>query len=180
MIILITGATHTGKTMLAQQLLTEYGYPYLSVDLLKMGLIRSGNTSLTPEDDVELEKYLWPILRGIIQTAVENNQHIIIEGGYIPLDWKSCFSIEYIKYIKFYCIVMSRKYIVENYDTIIQKENIIENRKFNNICTKEYLCSENNYYLDACIKNNCNYIFVDEYYDILSKIKSDISDGLSE
>ena len=50
MIILITGASHTGKTMLAQKMLEKYGYPYLSIDHLKMGLIRSGNTDLTPED----------------------------------------------------------------------------------------------------------------------------------
>ena len=51
MIILITGASHTGKTLLAQRMLEKYKYPYLSIDHLKMGLIRSGNTDLTPEDD---------------------------------------------------------------------------------------------------------------------------------
>ena len=40
MIILITGASHTGKTVLAQKLLEKYQYPYLSIDILKMGLIR--------------------------------------------------------------------------------------------------------------------------------------------
>lgn len=58
MIILITGASHTGKTVLAQRLLEKYKYPYLSIDHLKMGLIRSGNTQLTPEDDDELTDYL--------------------------------------------------------------------------------------------------------------------------
>ena len=55
MVLLITGASHTGKTLLAQRLLQTYRYPCLSMDLLKMGLIRSGNTRLTPEDDQELE-----------------------------------------------------------------------------------------------------------------------------
>ena len=54
MIILITGASHTGKTLLAQKMLEKYNYSYLSIDHLKMGLIRSGNTNLTPEDDDEL------------------------------------------------------------------------------------------------------------------------------
>ncbi len=54
MIILITGASHTGKTVLAQKLLEKYKYPYLSIDHLKMGLIRSGCTNLTPEDDKKL------------------------------------------------------------------------------------------------------------------------------
>ena len=51
MIILISGTSHTGKTLLAQKLLDKYKYPYLSIDHLKMGLIRSGYTTLTPDDD---------------------------------------------------------------------------------------------------------------------------------
>ena len=78
MIILISGATHTGKTALAQRLLEEYKYPYLSIDHLKMGLIRSGYTNLTPEDDKELVEYLWPVVKEIIITAVENLQNLII------------------------------------------------------------------------------------------------------
>ena len=81
MIILISGASHTGKTLLAQKLLEKYKYPILSIDLLKMGLIRSGNTSLTPEDDEKLEEYLWPIIREMIKTAIENKQSLIIEGA---------------------------------------------------------------------------------------------------
>lgn len=88
MIILITGASHTGKTLLAQKMLEEYKYPYLSIDHLKMGLIRSGNTSLTPEDDDELTEYLWPIVREIIKTVIENDQNLIIEGCYIPAGWR--------------------------------------------------------------------------------------------
>ena len=75
MIILIAGASHTGKTLLAQRLLEKYQYPYLSIDHLKMGLIRSGNTDLTPlSDDEKLTEYLWPIVREMIKTAIENKQ----------------------------------------------------------------------------------------------------------
>ncbi len=70
MIILITGATHTGKTLLSQRLLEKYHYPYLSMDHVKMGLIRSGYTALTPYDDDQMTEYLWPIVREIIKTAV--------------------------------------------------------------------------------------------------------------
>ena len=89
MIILITGASHTGKTLLAQKLLEKYNYPYLSIDHLKMGMIRSGNTQLTPVSaDTELTMFLWPIVREIIKTVIENRQNLIIEGCYIPFDWK--------------------------------------------------------------------------------------------
>lgn len=97
MIVLIAGASHTGKTLLAQRLLEKYKYPYLSIDHLKMGLIRSGNTELTPlSNDSELTEYLWPIVREMIKTAIENGQNLIIEGCYIPFDWKKDFSVDHL------------------------------------------------------------------------------------
>ena len=91
MILLIAGASHTGKTLLAQRLLEKYHYPYLSIDHLKTGLIRSGNTELTPMDDDKLTPYLWPIVREMIKTAIENKQNLIVEGCYIPFDWRKDF-----------------------------------------------------------------------------------------
>ena len=71
MVIIITGASHTGKTLLAQRMLEKYQYPYISIDHLKMGLIRSGNTTLTPADDEEMTTYIWPIVREMIKTAID-------------------------------------------------------------------------------------------------------------
>ena len=93
MIILLTGASHAGKTALAQRLLEKYKYPYLSIDHLKMGLIRSKHTDLTPmSPDEELTAYLWPIVCEMIKTAIENQQNLIVEGCYIPFDWKKDFA----------------------------------------------------------------------------------------
>jgi adenylate kinase family enzyme len=101
MIVLITGASHTGKTALAQKLLEKYKYPYLSIDHLKMGLIRSANTELTPmSDDADLTAYLWPVVREMIKTAIENKQNLIVEGCYIPFDWAKDFSEEYLENIR--------------------------------------------------------------------------------
>ena len=118
MIILISGASHTGKTLLAQKLLEKYKYPILSIDLLKMGLIRSNNTSLTPEDDEKLEEYLWPIIKEMIKTAIENKQNLIIEGAYIPFDWKKDFDSSYLQEIQFYCLVMTQNYIQNHFSDI--------------------------------------------------------------
>ena len=108
MIILIAGASHTGKTVLAQKLLEKYNFPYLSIDHLKMGLIRSGNTDLTPlSDDKALTEYLWPIVKEIIKTATENKQNLIVEGCYIPFDWQKDFREDYLENIKYYCLIMS-------------------------------------------------------------------------
>lgn len=129
MIILITGASHTGKTALAQKLLEKYKYPYLSIDHLKMGLIRSGNTKLTPmSDDSELTHYLWPIVSEMIKTAIENGQNLIVEGCYIPLDWEKNFSKEYLDSIKCYCLVMSENYIRNHFEDIKKYASVIEKK----------------------------------------------------
>ena len=107
MIVLIAGASHTGKTLLAQRLLEKYKYPYLSIDHLKLGLIRSGNTELTPlSNDSELTEYLWPIVREMIKTAIENGQNLIIEGCYIPFDWKKDFSVDHLENIRFFSALL--------------------------------------------------------------------------
>ena len=166
MIVLITGASHTGKTALAQKLLEKYKYPYLSIDHLKMGLIRSGNTELTPMDDNELTEYLWPIVREMIKTAIENKQNLIIEGCYIPFDWLKDFNSEYLENIKYYCLVMSEEYIRNYFSDIKKYANIIENRLDDEWCTMESVLSENAQMLEFAKKYNVNYILIDDKYEI--------------
>ncbi len=166
MVVLITGASHTGKTLLAQKLLEKYKYSVLSIDLLKMGLIRSKNTDLTPEDDEELEVYLWKIVREIVKTAVENNQNLIVEGCYIPFTWKQDFTEESLKDIRYYCLVMSQNYIEQNFSDIKQYANVIEQRIDDTWCTKESVLRDNMRYLEMCRKYGCNYIFIDKCYEV--------------
>lgn len=143
MIILITGASHTGKTLLAQRMLEKYSYPYLSVDHLKMGLIRSGNTPLTPEDDDELVGYLWPIVREIIKTAIENRQNLIVEGCYVPFDWRQDFDERYLPSIRFICLAMSEEYIDSHFARIKEHASDIEARLDDSYCTAEHMKREN-------------------------------------
>ena len=143
MIIIITGASHTGKTVLAQKLLEKYKYPYLSIDHLKMGLIRSGNTDLTPADDDELVGYLWPIVREMIKTAIENNQNLIVEGLYIPFDFRKDFDDVYLKSIRFICLAFSDEYIDAHFDDIKRHGSDIEERLDDSYCTAEKLKEDN-------------------------------------
>ena len=143
MIILITGATHTGKTLLAQRLLEKYKYPYLSIDHLKMGLIRSGNTQLTPEDDDALTDYLWPIVREMIKTAIENKQDLIIEGCYVPYGWRQDFDDNYLRFIWFICLAMTDGFIDARFAQIKAHGSDIEARLDDSYCTPESLKSEN-------------------------------------
>lgn len=166
MIILIGGASHTGKTLLAQRLLEEYHYPYLSIDHLKMGLIRSGSTSLTVFDDRQLTAYLWPILREMIKTAIENDQNLIVEGCYIPFDWKKDFSEEYLKHIRCLFLIMSKHYIERHFPAIQSNANAIEKRLDDSTLNAEDLIRENERNLRLCQAHHCEYILLDTSYGI--------------
>ena len=167
MIILITGASHVGKTALAQKLLEKYKYPYLSIDHLKMGLIRSGNTELTPmSDDDDLTAYLWPIVREMVKTAIENDQNLIVEGCYIPFDWEKDFDAEYLENIRYYCLVMSENYIKNHFADIKRYASVIENRMDDEWCTLESVLEDNAKVLELAKKHNANYVLIDDKYEI--------------
>ncbi len=165
MILLIAGASHTGKTMLAQRLLEKLHYPYLSVDHLKMGLIRSGNTKLTPMDDDKLTAYLWPIVREMIKTALENGQNLIVEGCYVPLNWKKDFSTDELKEIRSYLLIMSEGYIRNHFDDIKAYASVIENRLYDDFAIEEAL-ADNARLLAEAQRCGAEYILIDEEYQI--------------
>ena len=167
MIVLIAGASHTGKTVLAQKLLEKYKYPYLSIDHLKMGLIRSGNTTLTPlSDDKELTDYLWPIVREMIKTAIENKQNLIVEGCYIQFDWEKDFENYYLDDIRYYCLIMSENYIKNHFDDIKKYASTIEDRLDDEYCTLESVLEDNARVLEQVEENGVNYILIDDEYKI--------------
>ena len=165
MIILITGASHTGKTLLAQRLLERFKFPYLSIDHLKMGLIRSGQTKLTPCDDEELTPYLWNIVKEMIKTAIENEQNLIIEGCYIPFDWRNDFSEDYLKEIRYLCLVMSADYIEKHFEDIANNANVIEHRIDDDYAQKT-AAKDNAKYLQRCKQYDCRYFEIDDSYDV--------------
>ena len=171
MVILITGASHTGKTALSQKLLEKYKYPYLSIDHLKMGLIRSGNKDLTPvSGDGELTAYLWPIVREMIKTAIENKQNLIVEGCYIPFDWAADFEPQYLQHIRYYCLVMSENYIKKHFADIKKYANVVENRLDDEWCTLESVLKDNAAVLELARKHNVNYVLIDDKYEINIRI----------
>ena len=153
-------------TALAQRLLEKYKIPYFSIDHLKMGLIRSGRTVLTPEDDDALTNYLWPIVREMIKTVVENGQSLIIEGCYIPFDWQKDFESKYLEHIRYYCLAMSRDYIINHYSDIKGCSNVIEKRLDDDSCTMETLLRDNVRFLELAQEHNVNYVLIDDKYEI--------------
>lgn len=170
MIIIITGASHTGKTVLAQKLLEKYRYPYVSIDHIKMGLIRSGMTCLTPDDDEELTEYLWPIVREMIKTAIENKQNMIIEGCYVPFDWRRDFDKEYLNDIKFICLAMTEKYIENHFEDIKSHASDIESRLDDGYCTVETLKRDNKAVTDGYSKTGEKVILIDGDYSEIGEL----------
>lgn len=167
MILLIAGSSHTGKTLTAQRVLETYSYPYLSIDHLKMGLIRSGICPLTPDSpDEELTPYLWNIVKEMIKTAIENDQNLVVEGCYIPFDWKKDFPSDYQEHISYVCLIFTEDYILTSYDTIMEYASAIEQRGDDSYCTRDMLLHENRDNLEQCRRYGCDYILIDEAYRV--------------
>ena len=166
MILFLAGASHTGKTLLAQKILERYHIPYFSIDHLKMGLIRSGQTSLTPMDDDKLTDYLWPIIREMTKTAIENGQSMVIEGCYIPFSWEKDFAPEYLAHIRYRCLIMSEGYIRTNFHRIQGFANAIEQRLDDSGLCADALIRDNNKNLELCKKHGCEYLLIDGDYTL--------------
>ena len=165
MVLLLAGTTHTGKTALAQRLTEKYGIPYFSIDHLKMGLIRSGQTSLSVNEDEKLTPYLWQIVKEMIKTAIENGQNLIVEGCYIPFDWKKDFDESYLPQIRYCCLIMTDEYIENNFSDILRFENVIEKRKTTDI-TKNGLLQDNRRNLQQCKTYGLPYVLIDKAYRV--------------
>ena len=166
MIYLISGATHTGKTLLAQRLLEEKHIPYLSLDHLKMGLIRSGNTDLTVFDDEKLTELLWPIVREMVKTAIENGQSQTFEGCYIPHNWATDLTEAYRRHIRAVWLIMSEAYIRANFEKIRIHANAIEQRLDDFGLSMEQLIAENARNMELCREYGCEYILIDGEYQV--------------
>lgn len=177
MIILIGGSSHVGKTFIAQKLIEKYKYQCMSLDHLKMGFIRTGRTELTVEDDYEMRYFLWPYVAEIIKTAIENDQNLILEGCYIPREWKESFSEEYLKEIRCLFIVMSEAYIRTHFDDIVRYNSVIEHRIDDQpdmerliMCSKEFK--------EDCVLSETPYYEIDGKYDpddIVARISLDVT-----
>lgn len=168
--MLLAGASHTGKTVLAQRILERYHVPSLSVDHLKMGLIRSGHTGLTPtSEDEAITALVWPILREMIKTVIENRQQLVVEGCYIPFDWAADFSEAYRREIRYLCLILSDSYIRGHFREIMAHANDLERRLDDSGCTQEGLLRDNARALGLCREHGCRYLLIEEEYRVTAE-----------
>jgi len=165
MIVLIGGSSHVGKTLLAQKMMEQLKIPYLSLDHIKMMFIRGRLTDLTVEDDYEMRYFLWPYVAELIKTAIENKQNMIIEGCYIPSEWRDQFDETYLKDIKCFFITMSEEYLRKNTDKVKEYGSVIENRLDDEVDTERLInCSRE--FMEEAKENDITVIEITDTYDI--------------
>lgn len=131
-----------------------------------MGLIRSGYTDLTVDDDDALTALMWPIIREMIKTAIENDQHMVIEGCYLPYDWRKDFDEEYLPHIRFVCLVMTERYLRERFDDVRRFGSVVENRGDDPELELPELIRDNAANLAKCREHDCEVILIDGEYRV--------------
>ena len=171
MIYLITGASHTGKTYLAQKMLEKLHISTLSQDHVKMGLIRSGLINVTVYEDEKLTEILWPVTREMMKTALENHQNLIVEGCYVPSCWQSDFDEDLLRQIQSVCLIFSEDYIRSHADDILKYGDVIEMRLEKSI-NIESLIIDNKIRLKECIEHQLPYVLIDKYYNGIEQVFS--------
>lgn len=164
MIWLLTGASHTGKTALALRILAARPRLSLSLDLLKMGLIRGGLTALTPENDDALAAFLWPVVRGLMKTALENGQDLLIEGGYIPEDWAEDFTEAERRSIWYCGLVMTETYLRTHWADILAHGCDAERRKDPSWAMADAL-EENAQHEAACLRRGLPVLYISQDWE---------------
>ena len=174
MVILIGGVGYAGKTYMAQQLLEKYHYPYLSIDHLKMGLYRASiGCGFTPQDSIEqIGEALWPILKGIIMTNIENEQNIIIEGAYLLPDKINALDESYHKHIISFYLCFSEVYIQHYFETkVLHYRCAIEARGYENSDTIADYIADNQKQKHLCEKYDARFFEIqDDYHEEMNAV----------
>ena len=152
---------------MAQRLLEKYKIPYLSIDHLKMGLCRANvDCGFTPTDSNEkIEQHLWPIIKGIILTNIENGQNIIIEGCYLFPNRLKEFDEQTLKYIIPVFMGFSERYIQKNFVSgILENMSVIEMREENDLTIEDFI-SGNDKLKGLCEESNVAFFEIDKDYE---------------
>lgn len=167
MVILIGGASCTGKTVLAQRLLERYRIPYMSADHVKMGLVRGWkDCPFTPCDpNAQITAYLWPVLEEIARTNLENGQHLVVEGCYIPPERARALEVEYPGEVLALYLGFSREYVLKAYEGIIAHRSDVERRGYDEERTPEQIAQEHEAVRASCEACGARYMEIGDNYE---------------
>ena len=164
MVILLGGSSHVGKTMVAKYLVGRHGWECISLDFLKNAFQKARIDGCENMDDVQMRHRMWPFVAEIIKQAVASGRKLIMEGCYIPVEWKESFSSEHLKDIRAVFIVMSESYIRSHMDEIDKYSRAVEKRE-NDVLDVERLVRCSADFKEDCLENGTFYIEIDWEYD---------------
>ena len=100
------------------------------------------------------------------QNRDQNGQSLIIEGCYIPFDWKKDFDAEYLHSIRGVFLVMSEAYIRAHFDDIKKYANVTEKRVDDAYCTLESTLENNAAVLCGCKKYGAEMLLIENEYRV--------------
>jgi len=87
MLFIISGASRSGKSLIAKKLFKECSIPYLPVDNLVMGFT-TGLPALGIHDQLwpdEIATKIWPFLKAVCENIIESGNDYILEGeAFLP------------------------------------------------------------------------------------------------
>ena len=101
----------------------------------------------------------------MIKTAVENRQNLIVEGCYVPFDWRRDFDNHYLKDIRFICLAMASEYIKSHFNDITGHASEIETRIADEDCTLESLKADNLIIIDGFHRAGEQIVLIDSIYE---------------
>jgi ABC-type sugar transport system ATPase subunit len=109
---------------------------------------------------------LWPIIKGIIMTNIENNQSIIIEGCYLLPHYINDFKKTYSEKIISVFLGFSANYIKENFTSnIVKHRNAIETRNYPEERTITECINEHDEFKTKCAEHGVEYFEIDKEYE---------------
>ena len=102
----------------------------------------------------------------MIKTTIENQQNLILEGCYIPFDWRQDFDERYLPSIWFVCLAMTDRYIDAHFAEIKGHSSDIEFRLDDTSCTIDKLKADNRTYIDGYERSGEQITLVDANYEL--------------
>jgi len=182
MVILIGGIGCTGKTLLANRLMKETNISYFPLDHLMMGLYRGiPNCGSFPMDDqFVLGEKMWPIIKGMIMTNIENDHSIILEGFQLIPQLLLDIPAEYLENILSVFQFFSEQYILENLDAKILKfRSAVERRSDIDDITAETLIKQTKRLKEQCMKHKVTFYEIeDDYSEEITEVKNFVLEHL--
>ena len=160
MVILLGGTGCTGKTMLANRLMRKTNIPYFPLDHLMMGIYRGmPDCGFTPLDDqFDLGEKMWPVIKGLIMTNIENDHSLILEGFQLLPHLVRDFPAAYLDQTLPVFLLFSEDYIRGNFDEgIMKNRSAVERRGDIDDITAEKMVIDTVRLREQCIKHEVTF-----------------------